>query len=61
MGRGIKHWFWAVLGGCCGLALWWAVVKVLGGDQDAWWAIMGRVFFVMGGLSAGDRLRARRD
>lgn len=59
--RPVEHWFRALLGACCGVVLWWAVVEVLGGDQDAWWAVMGRVFFAMGGLSAGDRPRSRRD
>ncbi|WP_316526856.1 hypothetical protein [Kitasatospora brasiliensis] len=58
-GRPIEHWFWGVVGACCGIALWWAVVELLGGDQDAWWAVMGRVFSVTGGLAAGDRLRSR--
>ncbi|MFE4976684.1 hypothetical protein ACFRAR_31850 [Kitasatospora sp. NPDC056651] len=55
----MKRWVWGVLGGCCGLGLWWGVLEVSGADHDVWWAIAGRVLSVTGGMAAADRLRAR--
>ncbi|MFE6050825.1 hypothetical protein ACFQ6N_08730 [Kitasatospora sp. NPDC056446] len=55
----MKRWVWGAVGGCCGLGLWWAVVEVSGGDQGAWWAVLGRVWTVMAGIAAADRVAAR--
>ncbi|MGW7448335.1 hypothetical protein [Kitasatospora sp. NPDC054795] len=56
----MRRWVWGVVGGCCGLGLWWAVVELSGADQDARWAVMGRVPSVMAGMAAADRVLARR-
>ncbi|WP_224281341.1 hypothetical protein [Streptomyces sp. LS1784] len=55
----MRHWVWRAVGGCCGLGLWWVVVEVTGADQDAWWAVMGRIPSVMAGMAAVDRAIAR--
>ncbi|MFG2909956.1 hypothetical protein ACGF13_33480 [Kitasatospora sp. NPDC048286] len=56
MGR----WVWGVVGGCCGLGLWWGLVEVTVADQDVWWAVIGRVPAVLAGMAAADRVIAWR-